>query len=442
MKRMLSLWICCAFTQMCFSQVITITDFDSGQPIELVTLYSENPSAHTTTNAEGKADIAAFAGSERIVIYAFGYTTISLSFVELNTFPYTLPMNTSQFTMEEVVISATKWNQTTRDIPVKITSISARDIALQNPQTAADLLGTSGEVFIQKSQQGGGSPMIRGFSTNRLLYVVDGVRMNTAIFRSGNLQNVISLDPFAMEKAEVLFGPGSVIYGSDAIGGVMNFQTITPQFSFDDEVSIDGKAIARYASANDEKTYHVDLNVGWEKWAMVTSLSSYDFDDLRMGSHGPEEYLRPFYVQRVDSTDVVVTNEDQRVQRPSGYTQINMMQKVSFRPNEKWDFQYGFHYSETSDYSRYDRLIRYRKGLPRYGEWNYGPQKWMMNNFSATHHAGGKLYDEMSIRLAQQSFEESRIDRDINSPERHIRIENVEAYSVNLDFVKSSGLNN
>jgi len=71
--------------------------------------------------------------------------------------------------------------------------------------------------------------MIRGFSANRLLYAVDGVRMNTAIFRSGNLQNVISLDPFAISKTEVLFGPGSVMYGSDAIGGAMVFETLSPE---------------------------------------------------------------------------------------------------------------------------------------------------------------------------------------------------------------------
>ena len=108
--------------------------------------------------------------------------------------------------------------------PKKITPIPKAEVEFQNPQTAADLLGISGKVYVQKSQQGGGSPMIRGFATNRLLYSVDGVRMNTAIFRGGNIQNVINLDPFAISSTEVLFGPASVIYGSDAIGGVMSFQ--------------------------------------------------------------------------------------------------------------------------------------------------------------------------------------------------------------------------
>ncbi|PLX70529.1 MAG: TonB-dependent receptor, partial [Azoarcus sp.] len=74
----------------------------------------------------------------------------------------------------------------------------------------ADLLGSSHEVFIQKSQLGGGSPIIRGFSANSVLIVVDGVRMNNAIYRSGNLQNVISIDPNTIEEAEVVFGPGSI----------------------------------------------------------------------------------------------------------------------------------------------------------------------------------------------------------------------------------------
>jgi hemoglobin/transferrin/lactoferrin receptor protein len=345
-------------------------------------------------------------------------------------------------TLNETVVSATRWKQSMRDIPTKMITISRRNAALQNPQTAADLLGISGSVFIQKSQQGGGSPMIRGFSTNRLIYAIDGVRMNTAIFRGGNIQNVISLDPFAIERTEVAFGPGSVIYGSDAIGGVMSFQTLTPKFTTEPDPLVSGNALVRTSSANQEKTAHLDINVGWKKWAMITSISANDFGDLRMGSHGPEEFLRPFYVQRQDGIDVVVTNNDPKIQRPSGYAQMNLMQKIRFQPNEKWDFQYGFHFSETSDYSRYDRHIRYRQGLPRYGEWSYGPQKWSMHHLNATYSANNALFDQFSLRLARQDFEESRMDRDFNQAERHIRIEQVAANSLNLDLTKALGPKN
>lgn len=438
MKKIFILWLLLGVYGIGYSQIITITDGANHQPIELATISSESPSANTITNSKGQANISDFKDSQLIEIRMLGYRTEIFSYEQLKSEAFAIKL-TPGITMDEVVVSASRWNQRSRNIPTKITSISSKTVILQNPQTAADLLGASGKVFIQKSQQGGGSPMIRGFATNRLLYVIDGVRMNTAIFRSGNIQNVISLDPFATEKTEVFFGPGSVIYGSDAIGGVMSFQTLTPQLSLNDEPLIAGSAVARYSSANNEKTAHFDVNVGWKKWASVTSFSSYDFGDLRMGSHGPEEYLRPFYVQRIDSVDRIITNDDQQIQRPTAYTQMNIMQKIRYKPNGKWDFQYGFHYSTTSDYARYDRHIRYKKGLPRYGEWYYGPQKWMMNNLNISHTGKTSFYDMMTIRLAQQSFEESRIDRDINKDDRHIRIEKVEAYSLNIDMNKAIG---
>ena len=343
--------------------------------------------------------------------------------------------------LSEVIISANRWKQYSKDVPQKVSIISQAKVALHNPQTAADLLTISGKIFMQKSQQGGGSPMIRGFATNRLLYAVDGIRMNTAIFRGGNIQNVISLDPFATEQTEVVFGPGSVMYGSDAIGGVMSFQTLTPQFSSTTKSIVSGNAVSRFSSSNNEKTGHFDVNVGWKNWATITSITSNEFGDLKMGSHGPEEYLRPFYVQRQNGVDVVVTNEDPLVQKPTAYSQVNFMQKFRFQPNENWDFQYGLHFSETSSYSRYDRHIRYNSlGLPRYGEFYYGPQKWIMNNLNITHQSNSKLFDEMVLRLAHQFFEESRVSRNINNSNREIRTEKVNAYSINVDFSKAISL--
>jgi hemoglobin/transferrin/lactoferrin receptor protein len=439
MKHLFILSLLSVLSHFGYSQTITILDQSTGEPLEMVSLSGDEQGVTASTDINGQTDITAFKKMENITVSRTGFTRLIISYAEIEKQGFVLGLAPAGLTMEELIVSATRWSQSSRDIPAKITTITAREVALMNPQTAADLLGASGKVFIQKSQQGGGSPMIRGFSTNRLLYVVDGVRMNTAIFRSGNLQNVISLDPFAIQHTEVFFGPGSVIYGSDAIGGVMSFQTLTPLLSASDGQQVKGKAVTRYSSANNEKTGHFDINLGWKKWASVTSISSNNFGDLRMGSKGPEEYLRPFYVQRIDSVDVVVTNEDPRVQRPSGYSQINMMQKLRFRPNDQWDFQYGFHFSETSDYARYDRHIRYKNGLPRYGEWNYGPQKWMMNLLSVAHNGNNALYDQMTLRLAQQFFEESRFDRDINKNERHIRIEKVDAWSGNLDFSKSVG---
>ena len=184
------------------------------------------------------------------------------------------------------------------------------------------------------------------------------------------------------------------------------------------------------------------MNVGWKKWAFATSVSSFDYDHLRQGRHGPDDYIKPWYVQRQDSMDVVITQEDSLLQIPSAYSQMNLMQKVRFRPTGKWDIQYGFHYSETSPYGRYDRHNRVRNGLPRYAEWNYGPQTWMMNNLSIEHNADNAVFDQLSIRVAQQSFEESRIDRSLNKDTRNIQTEQVEAYSINIDFINPNTAKN
>lgn len=442
MKNIYLLLLLLGLTVSGFSQTITITDNDSGEPLQFVVLISESPKAYATTNKNGQSDITDFKGSEKIDVTFLGYKKVAFTYSDIESRNFSIELEKTNLNIDEVVVSAARWQQSSSSIPLKVITISPAKVSMQNPQTTADLLGISGKVFIQKSQQGGGSPMIRGFATNRLLYSVDGVRMNTAIFRGGNIQNVISVDPFSLENAEVLFGPGSVIYGSDAIGGVMSFQTLTPQLSYSESTLISGKAVARYSSANNERTGHFDVNVGWGKWAFVTSVSSFDYDHLRQGSHGPDEYIKPYHIQRQSETDVVIYQNDQLLQIPTAYSQINMMQKVRFRPTEKFDFQYGFHYSETSPYGRYDRHNRIRNGLPRYAEWNYGPQIWMMNNFSVTHKGDNVLYDQSTLRLAQQAFEESRIDRSLNKSDRTTNTEKVKAYSANFDFVKTTGTKN
>ncbi|MBI2280154.1 MAG: TonB-dependent receptor [Bacteroidetes bacterium] len=429
-------WLFIGCYTLSYTQIITIKN-QKGEPIEFVTLTSDNSKAFVITNSKGKADISAFKDARKIEIRMLGYQTELKSYAELKATDFLFLLTQLNISLDEMVFSATRWNQSSSEIPAKISTISPKEVKLQNPQTAADLLNVSGKIFIQKSQQGGGSPMIRGFATNRLLYTIDGVRMNTAIFRSGNIQNVISLDPFAIEHIEIFFGSGSVIYGSDAIGGVMSFQTLTPTLKDSTTHFISGNAATRYSSANNEKTGHLDLNLGWRKVALITSWSFNDYGDLVMGSFGPKEYLRPFYVERIGNKDEIIINSNQQIQNPSGYTQLNTMQKLRYKPNGNWDIQYGFHYSETSEYSRYDRHIRYKNGQPRYGEWSYGPQKWMMNNLDISYTDSNLFFDEMNIKLAQQYFEESRLSRDINKLNREVRIEKVDAYSSNLDFTKS-----
>lgn len=348
--------------------------------------------------------------------------------------------DTTKTYLDEVVISVNRWEQNQREISTRVTKITPALIQLQNPQTSADLLGLSNQVFIQKSQLGGGSPMIRGFATNRVLLVVDGLRMNNAIFRSGNLQNVISLDANAIQNTEVVFGPGSVVYGSDAIGGVMNFTTLTPTTS-NSGTKFSAHAFARYASANEEKTGHADFSIGLKKWAFVTSVTKSDFSDLKMGSKGPVDYTRPDYqVRDENGNDIAVANPNPNVQVFSGYNQLNVMQKVRFTPDANWDFTYGFHFSETSNVPRYDRLIlKNASNVFSSAEWYYGPQKWEMHSLNALYNQRTTISDQIKFTMGYQNYEESRHNRNFtggNRNRRTDRYETVKAFSINIDADK------
>ena len=424
--------------QIAFSQKLTILDVESKAPLAFVTVFDQTSGHTEISDINGAVSLAAFGDFDALEFRLYGYKSKIKKREEIMHSDFTVLLSPSMVFLEQTVVSATRWSQSRQEVPSKITSISKEDRELLNPQTAADLLGISGDVFIQKSQQGGGSPMIRGFSTNRLLYTIDGVRMNTAIFRSGNLHNVISLDPFATESTEVFFGPGSIIYGSDAIGAVMSFQTLQAELVEQGKENITGSVTLRGNSANNETTGHAHLKYGGEKWAGVSSFSRYNFGDLRMGRRGPDEFLSPTYVVRNNDRDELILNPNPRIQVPTGYEQFNLMQKLRYTPNENWDFQYAFHYSETSDFPRFDRLIRFRpNGLPRSAEWLYGPQKWMMNHIKINHQGNSEIYDQMTLSLAKQRFEESRIDRNFNDPLRRTREEKVDAYSINLDFFKA-----
>lgn len=420
-----------------YGQLVKIVNALTNEAIMDVAIYNQNKSISVVSNQNGEANLNKFSNTEIIYLKHLSHflRAIKKKDISASNIIYLDP-NTQG--LDEIVISASKFGQNKKDIPQKITSLNSENIQFANPQTSADLLEATGQVYIQKSQLGGGSPIIRGFSTNRLLITVDGVRMNNAIFRGGNLQNVISIDPFSIQNTEVILGAGSVIYGSDAIGGVMSFNTLKPELSNTDSLLFKSNTIARYSTASNEKTGHFDFNLGYKKWAMLTNISYNAFGDLTMGKNGPNDYLRTEFALPTANGDVIIQNTNPLIQKFSGYNQINFMQKFRYEPYKNLSLDLGLYYSKTSNVPRYDRLIRYRGNTLRSAEWNYGPQKWFMTNIQVTKRSSNSnLYDKIKTTLAYQNFQESRIDRDFQSDFRNIREEAVNAYAFNLDFEKT-----
>jgi len=419
-----------------YSQTIRVIDQTDLQPVEDVLIINLSNTKTSLTDYYGKADISQFDHNDTLIFQHPSYQILILPYTAVTSARGFIRLTERTINLSQVVVAASKWKQHRSEVPNKITSITAKEISFDNPQTSADLLANTGEVFVQKSQLGGGSPMIRGFSANSVLLVVDGVRMNNLIYRSGNLQNVINIDPNIVGKTEVIFGPGSVIYGSDALGGVMNFYTQVPQLSYDKKVNVTGNAIGRFSTADIEKTGHVDLNVGTKKWGFLTSFSFSDFDDLRMGNHNNDDYQRFQYVERINGQDSMIDNSKPNIQKYSGFNQKFFLQKIRYRPNDQWDMTYSFSYSNTSNIPRYDKLLEYKDDKLKYAEWYYGPQKWLMNVFSLINSDTITLYDKMKLTAAYQFYEESRLSRKFDDDFRNEQFEKVNVISVNLDFDK------
>lgn len=428
------------------AQVITVLDRATLQPVQgaVVWVRSEGAEQTVTTDQNGKAGFPVLSNEIKdIGIRALGYQTLNTTLLDLKRNNYVVLLTGRVYDLGETVISASRFEEKREDVPQQVLVMKRREMELLNQPTTAELLQSSGEVLVQKSQLGGGSPILRGMEANKVLLVVDGIRMNNAIYRGGHLQNIITLDNAALEKAEVVYGPGSVIYGSDALGGVMHFYTLKPSTAAPDQkFYIRSQTFTRYSSAYNEKTLHADVNLGWKNLASLTSITVSDFGDLRQGDVRNPFYgdwgKRLFYVERINGKDSAFVNPNPNIQKLSGYSQYDFLQKFLLKTSSKTEHTLNFQYSTSSNINRYDRLTETSSGKPRYAQWYYGPQKRLL----AAYHLdlrNSRLYEEAKVIMAWQNIEESRNNRSFGKSKLNHRTEQVNVFSLNADFQKQLG---
>jgi len=342
-------------------------------------------------------------------------------------------------TLSEVVVYANKFPTASKNIVQTIGIITDKTFINQQANTA-DILTASGQVFVQKSQLGGGSPVIRGFEASRVLLMVDGIRMNSAIFRAGHLQNIITVDNMILDRVEINYGPSSTMYGSDALGGVVNLFTKNPTLNTSTAWKTSGNAVLRYANGQNENRQHVEINIANNKFAYLTSFTNSSFGDLRQGNNRlaayPDFGKRLFYVTRANGVDVANDNSAQvNIQKTTGYTQTDLLQKVLYKPNDNTEHLLNIQLSNSSNINRYDRLTETSKGLPVYSEWYYGPQVRNMLGYKYTASALKGYFQELTVNTNYQHLEESRISRKFKSNNKDFRIENVDIIGVNADLL-------
>ncbi len=338
-----------------------------------------------------------------------------------------------KLTIQEVEISTHSFLKRNITSIQPMQSISAKKIEMAMSATTADALLLNTNAFIQKSQQGGGSVTLRGFEASRVLLYVDGVRLNNLIYRSGHLQNIITLDPFVLHEVNLHLGASSNLFGSDALGGVVSVTTLLPKFSNNNSFTWKGKISTSYQSANRSTQNHVQISQFNKKWSFNTAFSWSDFNDLVSGKRANPFYqgtyqLRPFSISRIQGRDSIVPNANPFLQSGSGYTQFDFFEKIAFRPHEKVVHQANIQFSTSSNVPRYDRLSEVIQGKPRFSEWYYGPQKRFLFAYDRVRKNESAFFQTTLVGLNFQHVEESRFQRRFQSDNLDRRNENVQVW--------------
>ncbi len=322
-------------------------------------------------------------------------------------------------------------------LPQRIKVISNKEIASLQANTSADVMMKSGDIYIQKSQAGGGSPVMRGFEANKVLLVVDGVRLNNLIYRSGHLQNAITVDHSSLDQMELIFGPGSLTYGSDALGGVIHFKTLDPKFKTEQNVGLN----LQFTSANLGARVNAIHKNGSDKFASATSISLSRFDDLRSGQNRSRVYddfpdygLTHLYFDREDN---LRENLNPHIQRITGYSQYDIIQKFKFKLGTHSELVLNGQLSTSSDIPRYDQLALVDdSGIPIYRKWYYGPQSRLLLSPTLSYNKKNALFDKLVAIASFQDVEEVRIVRSRESSFVSTQTENVQVAGLTIDFSK------
>ena len=419
-------------------QQVIVKDVDTNFPLEGVAVYNTEKTKSSITDTTGKASLKNFSPDSTVFIQLMGYEQQKLLLRVLEKDTIQIGLKAKKEVLDEVILSVARSTSTRRKIAEKVTVIRSEEIAFQSPATGAELLEMSPGVRLQKSQGGGGSPILRGFEANRVLLVIDGVRMNNAIYRSGHLQNAITVDPHNIDRVEVIFGSSSVGYGSDALGGVIHYYTKSPEINGLKKVK--HTFSSEFNSANTASINNISTDLSFKNWGSRTSFSFSNFGDIRIGknrSHGFQDWgLTPFYSEnnRNDYFPEQTVNEDPLIQKNTGYHQYDLFQKFIVKLQGQKQLTLNLQLSNSSDIPRYDKLVEVKNNSLRYAEWYYGPQFRMLISPSLKFYPDKKLMKKGKITFAYQRIKEARISRFFNSLERKHQEETVDVLSLNGDF--------
>ncbi len=312
--------------------------------------------------------------------------------------------DTTGQSLEEVVITAQRKESQPLLVPYSVQKLNRQQFNDFNPRTTPETLMMLNGVFVQKTNHGGGSPFVRGLTGNQVLILVDGIRMNNSTFRYGPNQYMNTIDVYTINKIEVAKGTGSVQYGTDALGGVIQVLTKEPSFSLEKK-NWTGKVLGKYMSADMEKTARGELQFSGKKIAVQAGISYRDFGDLIGG----------------DTTGK---------QSPSGYKELAADVKMKFLISEKWQFILAHQSLQQHHVPIYHKVV-----LENFAINEMDPQKRMLNYARLKGNAVNRFFKEIELTASWQQSIEGRSSRKNGSTTLRKEIDKINTLGFTVDVL-------
>ena len=286
---------------------------------------------------------------------------------------------------------------------------------------ASELLEKKMGISVQNSQNGGGSPNLRGMEANRLLIIIDGIVLNNTIFRGGHLQSTATINPVFLHSAEVLFGPASVAYGNGCMGGAILFSTKNPSNKNQSQFT------QQFESSSNAVFTSIISNYKLKKSANISGVSIKHYGDMKMGAnrkHGFKNWGK----------EPLVTKDN--IQKGTAYQQTDFFHKTLFKLNNNNFLLFNSQLSTSSNINRFDKLNDIKDGKQKYKYWYYGPQKRFFQSIRLKNYSNKYLTDEAVFTVAYQKIEESRHKQKQEEELLNNRNESLHIIDFKTDFLK------
>ena len=257
-----------------------------------------------------------------------------------------IPINANSSTnpLDEIVITGSRTEEPAFEVPQSISTITRKKIVENNYRTTPEALADTAGVLVQKTAHGQGSPFIRGLTGKQVLILVDGVRLNNSTFRFGPNQYLATIDPSSIERIEVVRGPGSVLYGSDALGGVINIIT-RKRMDYYLPTAQNSELNLAYGSADNEQTVRIATEGNVDNMGYWLGADARNFDDLRGGGDVGTQFYTGYDEYHANATLSILPDENQRLDLIIQFTRqkdvprtdkfINSNERRIFNPQER-----------------------------------------------------------------------------------------------------------